>query len=70
MPAIKVREFEGTESFIRRFKRVVERCGILGEVKKRKHYEKPSQVRKRKKQQAIKRRQKKERRDSAGFDAR
>ena len=48
MPLIKVREDESLENAIRRFKRKCEKSGILTEIKKRQHYEKPSVKRKRK----------------------
>lgn len=46
MPAIIVREGESFESALRRFKKQCERTGILSEVRKREHYEKPSVKRK------------------------
>lgn len=49
MPSIKVRESDSFENALRRFKKQCEREGILSEVKKREHYEKPS-LRKRKRQ--------------------
>jgi len=48
MPVIKVREEESLENALRRFKRKCEKSGILTEIKKRQHYEKPSVKRKRK----------------------
>ena len=48
MPLIKVREDESLENAIRRFKRKCEKSGILTEIKKRQHFEKPSVKRKRK----------------------
>jgi small subunit ribosomal protein S21 len=48
MPLIKVREDESLENALRRFKRKCEKSGILTEIKKRQHYEKPSVKRKRK----------------------
>ncbi|MCI0457339.1 MAG: 30S ribosomal protein S21 [Gemmataceae bacterium] len=59
MPVIKVREDESLENALRRFKRKCEKSGILSELKKRQHYEKPSAKRKRKqlaaKKKAMKR---------------
>jgi len=46
MPAIIVRDGESFETALRRFKKQCERTGILSEVKKREHYEKPSVKRK------------------------
>ncbi|MEW6170298.1 MAG: 30S ribosomal protein S21 [Candidatus Omnitrophota bacterium] len=48
MPEIEIRKGESFESALRRFKKKIEREGILREVRDRKHYEKPSE-RKRKK---------------------
>ena len=48
MPLIKVRENESLENALKRFKRKCEKSGILTEIKKRQHYEKPSVKRKRK----------------------
>ena len=45
---IKVREDESLENALKRFKRKCEKSGILTEIKKRQHYEKPSVRRKRK----------------------
>lgn len=54
MPSVQVREDESFESALRRFKRKCEKSGILTELKKRQHYEKPSIQRKRKAIQARK----------------
>ena len=54
MPVIHVREEESFENALRRFKRKCEKAGILTELKKRQHYEKPSVKRKRKAIQARK----------------
>ena len=48
MTGIRVRDGESFENAMRRFKKVCERAGILSEVRKREHYEKPSVRRKRK----------------------
>ena len=48
MPLIKVREDESLENALKRFKRKCEKSGVLTEIKKRQHYEKPSVKRKRK----------------------
>jgi len=47
-------ENEGFESLLKRFNRRVQQTGILSEVRRREHYEKPSVRRKRKR--AVKRR--------------
>ena len=52
---VKIREGEGFEQAFRRFKKQVEKAGILSEVKKREHYEKPS-VKNKKKQLAARKR--------------
>lgn len=44
---------------LRRFKKQVEKAGVLSEIKKRQHYEKPSVMRKKKKAAARKRLMKK-----------
>jgi len=54
MPAVHVREEESFENALRRFKRKVEKSGILTELRKRQHFEKPSVKRKRKAVQARK----------------
>jgi len=48
MAGVKVREGESFESALKRFKKQCEKAGILSEIRKREHYEKPS-VRKKKK---------------------
>jgi small subunit ribosomal protein S21 len=48
MPLIKVREDESLENALKRFKRKCEKSGILTEIKKRQHFEKPSVKKKRK----------------------
>ena len=45
------------DQMLRRFKKKVERAGILQEVKDRSHYEKPAQKRQRKKKEAIRKEQ-------------
>ena len=54
MPHVQVREDENFENALRRFKRKCEKAGILTELKKRQHFEKPSVKRKRKAMQARK----------------
>ncbi len=54
MPVVHVREDESFENALRRFKRKVEKAGILTELRKRQHFEKPSVKRKRKAVQAKK----------------
>ncbi|SFE36041.1 SSU ribosomal protein S21P [Paenibacillus algorifonticola] len=51
----KVKKNETIDSALRRFKRSIAKDGVLAEVKKRKHYEKPSVKRKKKSEAARKR---------------
>lgn len=55
MAEIKVGKNETLDSALRRFKRATQKAGILSEVKKREHYEKPSVARKKKSEAARKR---------------
>ncbi|GBF10138.1 30S ribosomal protein S21 [Tepidibacillus infernus] len=55
MSEIRVRKNESLDSALRRFKRTISKDGVLAEVKKRKHYEKPSVKRKKKSEAARKR---------------
>lgn len=48
MTTVLVREDESFESALRRFKKQVEKAGVLSEMRKRQHYEKPSVRRKKK----------------------
>lgn len=59
MPQVKVKDNEPFDVALRRFKRSCEKAGILAEVRRREHYEKPTQVRKRKAAAAVKRHAKK-----------
>ena len=55
---VKVKENESLDSALRRFKRQTSRDGIIQEVRKREHYEKPSVARKKKSEAARKRKYK------------
>ena len=55
MPAIRLKENEPFEVAIRRFKRTVEKTGLLTELRAREFYEKPTAERKRKRDAAVKR---------------
>ena len=55
MPGVRVRENESFENALRRFKKQCEKTGIISEIRKREHYEKPSVKRKRKALAARKR---------------
>lgn len=59
MPGVKIREGESFEQALRRFKKQCEKAGILAELRKREHYEKPSEKKKKKTAQAKKRAQSK-----------
>jgi len=55
MSEVKIGKTETLESALRRFKRQCQRSGVLAEVRKREHYEKPSVKRKKKAEAARKR---------------
>ena len=55
MAEIRVKENESLDSALRRFKRSCAKAGVLSEVRKREHYEKPS-VRRKKKSEAARKR--------------
>jgi small subunit ribosomal protein S21 len=48
MTGVRIKENESFESALKRFKKQCEKAGILSEIKKREHYEKPSVRRKKK----------------------
>jgi small subunit ribosomal protein S21 len=62
MPGVKIKDNEPFEYALKRFKKACEKAGILSEIRKRQHYEKPSVKRKRKAIAARKRALKKLRR--------
>ena len=55
MSETRVRKNETIDAALRRFKRSIAKDGVLAELKKRKHYEKPSVKRKKKSEAARKR---------------
>lgn len=55
MPVIKVKDNEPIEIAMKRFKKQVEKAGILTELRRREYFDKPS-VRKKKKAAAAKKR--------------
>ena len=55
MPGVRVKDGESFENALKRFKKQCEKAGILQEVRKREHYEKPS-IKKKKKALAAKKR--------------
>lgn len=54
MSEVKVGKNESLDNALRRFKRQCQRSGVLSEVRKREHYEKPS-VKRKKKSEAARR---------------
>jgi small subunit ribosomal protein S21 len=61
MPGVRVRDNESFESALRRFKKQVEKSGVLNDLRKHEEYEKPSVKAKRKSIAARKRDRKKPR---------
>ena len=55
MPGVRVKDGEPFENAMKRFKKQCEKAGILSEIRKREHYEKPSVKRKKKALAAKKR---------------
>lgn len=66
MPGVLLEDNEIFDIALRRFKKQVEKSGILSELKKRQHYEKPSVQRKKKRAAARKRLLKKMRKMNMG----
>ena len=61
MTQVTVGENEGIESALRRFKRQVEKGGVLSDAKRKEYFEKPSETKKKKLFAAKKRINKKKR---------
>ena len=55
MSEVRLKENESLDSALKRFKRQCAKAGVLAEVRKREHYEKPSVKRKKKSEAARKR---------------
>ena len=55
MSEVRVKDNETLDSALRRWKKSCARSGVLAEVRKREHYEKPSVERKKKSEAARKR---------------
>ena len=55
MSEVRIKDNETLESALRRFKKQCAKAGVLAEVRKREHYEKPS-VKRKKKSEAARRR--------------
>ena len=54
MSEVRIEDGESLESALKRFKKKVQKAGILTEVRRREHHEKPSVRKKRKQAQARK----------------
>lgn len=59
MLGVRVKDGETIESALKRFKKECEKAGVLTEIKKREHFEKPSVLRKKKAAAAKRKRDKK-----------
>ena len=55
MSEVKLKENESLDSALKRFKKSCSKAGIMGEIRKREHYDKPSVKRKKKSEAAKKR---------------
>ena len=55
MSEVTIKDNETLDNALRRFKRNCAKAGIMGEVRKREHYDKPSVKRKKKSEAARKR---------------
>ncbi|MCB0342065.1 MAG: 30S ribosomal protein S21 [Pseudobdellovibrionaceae bacterium] len=66
MALVRIRENESFEQAFRRFKKSCEKAGILSDIKKREHFEKPSVRRKKKSIAARKRMAKKMKKQQRG----
>ena len=64
MSSIIVKENESLDSALRRFKRSVAKAGIQQEIRKREHYEKPSDAKKLKRAEAARKRKSMRRRNA------
>jgi small subunit ribosomal protein S21 len=64
MPGVRLKESDSFELALKKFKKQCEKAGILSEVRKREHYEKPSIKKKKKAIAARKRALKKQRKIS------
>ncbi len=53
MSEVIIQEDENFERALKRFKKKVEKAGILADLRKHRHYEKPSEKRKRKMNSAM-----------------
>jgi small subunit ribosomal protein S21 len=53
MTSVTRRENESIEDALKRFKRELRKVGVLREARKHEHYEKPSEIKKRKKAASV-----------------
>ncbi|HEX9916562.1 MAG TPA: 30S ribosomal protein S21 [candidate division Zixibacteria bacterium] len=67
MTGVKVRDNESFEKALRRFNKTCERSGILADIKKHQHFEKPSERRKRKRNAAKRKSRQAEKPQSGGI---
>jgi small subunit ribosomal protein S21 len=52
---LTLREKESIQEAVRRFRKLIERSGIKKEMRRREHFEKPSEIKRRAKLRAIRR---------------
>jgi len=64
MAGIRIRDEETFEKALRRFNKACEKSGIMSDIKRHQHFEKPSDRRKRKLNQAIRRNRKRQQKSS------
>jgi small subunit ribosomal protein S21 len=58
MPSVKIREGETFEKAFRRFTKSCEKAGLMADIKKHQHFEKPSEKKKRSLMAAIRKQRK------------
>jgi len=66
MNGVSIRDNEPFERALKRFTKTCERAGILSDIKKNRRFEKPSEINKRKKNAAARKRLRDERRKTFG----
>jgi small subunit ribosomal protein S21 len=66
MPGVRIKDGEGVERALKIFKKQVEKAGVMSELRKRQHYEKPSVRLKKKVAAARKRLAKQQRKFGSG----
>ena len=59
MVKIMLRERESVQEAVRRFRKLVERSGLKREMRRREYYEKPSDVKRKERNRAVRRAQSK-----------